>query len=129
MSATLRGTAILATTSPTLTLTLPTGTVAGDTAVFFAAGAWQINTPSGWTVVCTPTNASNWNGAVFTRVLTSGDISTGTATVTFVNTGDAVAAVASSFCRTSDALSLIDGVVQLFIGSVTITCTSTTEVT
>lgn len=64
------------------TVSIPAGAQAGDLAILFAAHAWSASTPSGWAQENNLTG-SNWNGAVFSKVLSSGDITTGSVTVTF----------------------------------------------
>jgi len=63
-------------------LTLPTGSVAGDLMVIFAGHGFGVNTPSGWTVR-DASAGSNYNGGTFSKVLSAGDISTGSVTVSF----------------------------------------------
>jgi hypothetical protein len=78
---TLRGTAIQAAIASSYTLTLPAGTSAGDRAVIVFGHGFDPVAPGGWTTL--DINSGNaWNGAVFTKLLSSGDISTGSVTVT-----------------------------------------------
>lgn len=59
---------------------------AGDLAIFFANGFWSPTLPSGWTQF--GASSSQWLGFGAYKVLSSGDISTGSLTITFSNTGD-----------------------------------------
>ena len=79
---TVRGSGAQTFNSNTTTITLPAGTVAGDLAVVFVGHAYGANNPSGWTQLDNQ-QGSNTNGATFAKVLTSGDITTGSVTVTF----------------------------------------------
>lgn len=63
----------------------PTGSVSGDTCVVFAGNGWNVNTPSGWTSLDNLVG-TNVNGAVFYKTLTSGDITTGSVTITYAGT-------------------------------------------
>lgn len=80
----IRGSAIQAPGSvSSVTVTWPSGTVAGDLAVItisggFAASGTQF-TSAGWTQGCN-LSASGWSTGVFYKVLTSGDITTGSFT-------------------------------------------------
>lgn len=67
------------------TVALPAGCVAGDNVVVFATQAWQVNTPAGYGLISN-NNQANYNYGVFTKTLTSADITTGTVTVTFTGT-------------------------------------------
>lgn len=62
----------------------PSGSAAGDTCIVFAGHGWDVTNPSGWTVLDNSTG-SNFNGATFIKTLSSGDISTGSVTVSFAN--------------------------------------------
>lgn len=90
----IRGTGIQASSASSYTVNWPTGTVAGDLAIIFTGGGFGISSvPSGWTTLDMITGASNWNGSVFCKVLTSGDISTGHVVVSYSGTFDAVTAI------------------------------------
>lgn len=74
--------------------TLPAGAAAGDTCFLFTGGAWGTSTVgSGWTRLDNM-QGGNYNGAVYYKVLTAGDISTGTVTVTFAGSANATVAMA-----------------------------------
>src|SRR5690348_8305998 len=89
---TIRGSNIQSSSASSYTVSFPAGTLAGDLAVLFAGHAWTVNTPSGWTAQ-NALPAANFGGAVFSRVLTSGDISTGSVTVTTTGTFNGVLAI------------------------------------
>jgi len=76
-----RASKISSSSSASYTITWPTGTLAGDTVLFFGGHGFGINLPAGWVQLSNLTGA-NFNGAVFSRVLSSADITTGSVTVT-----------------------------------------------
>lgn len=89
----LRGSGITSTVGgSSITISFPAGTVAGDLAVLCVGSQNSISTPTGWTLQTT-TAPSFWAGGIYTKVLTSGDITTGT--VTANSTGDSVATIAT----------------------------------
>lgn len=63
-------------------INLPAGSAAGDRAVLFASHGYGVNAVSGWTSLDS-SGGSNINGAVFTKILDSADITAGSVTVTF----------------------------------------------
>ncbi len=65
--------------------TFPTGSAAGDLCVIFAGHGYGTTTPAGWTELDNR-QGSNFNGACFYKFLTSGDISTGSVTISFAGT-------------------------------------------
>jgi hypothetical protein len=87
-----RGTGIQASSASSYTVSWPSGTVAGDTAIIFAAGGWYPSTPSGWTLIAN-SPGSYWQGAVFAKILTSSDITAGSVTVSFSGTYDSVVSI------------------------------------
>jgi hypothetical protein len=89
-SSTIRSSNITAGASGSVTVTWPTGAAAGDRAIINASSDWAVNTPSGWDTL-QQADGSNINGEVMTKVLTSGDISTGSVTITFAGTGSELA--------------------------------------
>jgi hypothetical protein len=95
MSVALRSTNATTGAAASFTITLPAGSIAGDFAVLFVGGGYSPVTPSGWTAINGPTSASNWNGGVFIKSLTSGDITTGSVTVSMGGNFDAYLAMAS----------------------------------
>ena len=85
------------------TITAPTGTVAGDTLLLFIAGnsnAPNYNTPAGWTRVQSEVGSS-FEGALFTKTATAGDIGT-PITVTTTNPTDGTAYVVKSDLTIAD---------------------------
>lgn len=64
------------------TITLPSGSAADDFCMLFVGHGYNAVAPTGWGSLDNSTGA-NYNGAVFYKKLTSADVSTGTATVTF----------------------------------------------
>jgi hypothetical protein len=66
-------------------IALPTGSAAGDLCFLFGGHGFAVSTPSGWTPL-TVSSGSNYNGAVFRRVLSSADITAGSITVSFGGT-------------------------------------------
>lgn len=89
---TIRGTGIQASSATSYTVNWPTGTVSGDFAVIMCGHGWSASTPSGWTSNDNQAG-SGWNGAVFSKTLTSGDISAGHVTVSFAGSFDGVIAI------------------------------------
>lgn len=66
-------------TTTSITLALPAGTAAGDLGVIISSGG-NTASSSGWTVIAQ--NGGFWNNMVLTKTITSGDVSTGSITVT-----------------------------------------------
>lgn len=64
------------------TVTLPTGSAAGDWLVLLVGHGYQVNTPAGYDLV-ENTNQGFYNGAVFAKQLIAADITAGSVTVTF----------------------------------------------
>ena len=93
---TLRGSAILAQSASSFTLTFPAGTIAGDFAVLFAASGQYVNSVSGWTPIYVWASSGDWwNGGIASKILTATDISTGSVTVTMTGSTDGVVALAT----------------------------------
>lgn len=81
--ASIRGSRLLyVNNSGTGTLTLPTGSVAGDRMVVCAGHGYGVTTPVGWTSLDNSAG-SNFNGAVFTKILSGADIIAGNVVITF----------------------------------------------
>lgn len=81
----IRGSAITASASASsLTLAFPAGTQAGDLAILFFCSDFTPGTPSGWTNLYLGTGLT-CQAIAASKVLTSGDISTGSATATQTN--------------------------------------------
>jgi hypothetical protein len=101
---TVRGTGMQASTAASFTVSWPSGTVAGDLALIFVGGDWNIaSTPTGWNLVDSQ-SGSEWNGSVIGKVLTSTDISTGSVTVTLPYSSDAAVAIITFVGQTTSAL-------------------------
>lgn len=95
----IRGTNSLTNTARVLNmvLPLPAGTQAGDLAILYSLTTAAVaNVPSGWTTLSA--SAGTWGGFVASKILTSGDITTGSVTVnvgsSFGTNGDAITEIA-----------------------------------
>ena len=91
---TLVGSSYAVSTANTVTINFPTGSAAGNVAVLFVGSAWVVTTPSGWTALANITS-TQWQGAAFTKVLTSADITAGSVTVTLNGAYSNTAAMAT----------------------------------
>jgi len=91
-SPTIRGSGLQASSNSTFTVSLPAGSQAGDLAVVFFGAAYDATgTPSGWTAYADyGAGLPWWGGRIYTRTLDAGDISTGSMSVTFTSSYDAV---------------------------------------
>ncbi len=89
---TVRGSGIQYATTSTITVSWPAGTVAGDLAVICIQASYNTTVPSGWTTNDNHVGATV-NGAVFSKVLTSADISTGSVAVSLAGAYGATAAI------------------------------------
>ena len=78
----IRGTGQQASSASSYVVPWPSGTIAGDFAVIYCGHAWPANLPSGW-MENDNQAGSNWNGAVFSKRLSTTDITAGSVTVTF----------------------------------------------
>lgn len=78
--ATIRGSIIQSANSSTFTVTWPVGTLAGDLAIIYAGHGFSLLNPAGWIIIDNQAG-SNANGAIWAKVLTAGDISTGSVVV------------------------------------------------
>lgn len=87
-----RSSGIQAGSADSYVVNFPLGSAAGDVACIFAGHAFEINTPAGWGLVDSSTG-TYWNGAVFAKILTAGDISTGSVTVTTAGSYNGVIAI------------------------------------
>lgn len=66
----------------TITVPWPTGTLEGDTVYIFTSHGWSASNPSGWEVL--RNDAGTFiNGAVWRKVMTSADISTGSVVINY----------------------------------------------
>ncbi len=73
-----------ASSGTSITCTLPTGTIAGDTVVAFACGGFGVTGPgvvTGWTQVWYDGSTTITTGGLWWKVMTSGDISAGNMTI------------------------------------------------
>jgi len=85
----IRGTGIQASSAASYTVNWPAGSVTGDTALIFIGGGWVPTLPRGWAQLDNQ-QGSNWNGAVFYKILSAADISTGHVSISFSGTFDSV---------------------------------------
>jgi hypothetical protein len=90
-----------------VTVPWPAGTVAGDLALIATSNGYQTNVPAGWTQLQRD-NQSNWNGAIFYKVLTAGDITAGSVNVTFTNSYSGCAAIATYQDGANLTVALVD---------------------
>lgn len=94
---TLRGTPTIQTSSATpVTLTFPTGTAVGDLVIVIASNENNIfNIGGGWTILVNTGGSAQVAGAAWSKVMTSGDIATGSVNVSPNGTFPGVYAIAS----------------------------------
>jgi len=90
---TIRATDIGTGSANSVNIPFPGTAVAGDTAFIFLGAGYAVNNVSGWSIISNLVG-SNFNGAAFYKELTSGDISTGSVTVTFAGSYNFVWAIA-----------------------------------
>lgn len=93
LSPTLRGVTEVTKSANSFTLSLPAGSQAGDLAILMCGHGWSATNPNGWTVNDN-SSGSNWNGAVFSKLLSSGDITAGSITIAFAGSFDGYALLA-----------------------------------
>ena len=86
--------------SNTVNVPWPAGTVAGDTVYIFTAHGWAASDPAGWTVIRNEAGPFV-NGAVWSKVMTAGDIAAGSVTINY----------AGSFGGTVQAVTIIGSTV------------------
>lgn len=77
-----------------VTLSLPAGTIAGDLVVIVAGHGYPLVPLVGWTVLQQDTGTW-WSGSVSYKVMTPSDITAGSVTVTFKNSFNGCATIAS----------------------------------
>lgn len=77
----------LASSANSYNLAFPGASTVGSMAIIFGGHGYNWNLPSGWTSN-NATNQSNWNGCIFSKVLTQTDITNGSVTVTAAGTYD-----------------------------------------
>lgn len=104
-AATVRAVSVANVSAASITITLPTGTVAGDSVVACISGGNVITCPSGWATIRAQvgTGSNLWIGVK--NNLTSGEITTGSFTFSFAGSFDAVGSLVSF---TNNALSVYD---------------------
>ncbi len=90
----IRGTGIQASSASSYTVAWPSGTLAGDFAVLLVGHAYPVSaTPTGWTANNGPLGGSYFIGSVYSKTLTSADITAGSVTVTMTGTYDGCLAI------------------------------------
>lgn len=89
-----RGSNSATSTTGSITIALPTGSQAGDFALLYVANGFSPAVPSGWTTISPTPGSSVWFAFTASKLLTSGDISTGSITV---GTGGVFNAVAEIY--------------------------------
>ncbi len=81
----------------TLTINLPTGTVANDLVIVTVGSIFGLNAyPTGWSGI-ENLQGSNWNGATFYKIMTAADIAAGNVSMAFASGGYDIVATAVSF--------------------------------
>lgn len=89
-----RSTNITSSSAASYVLPFPTGTILNDIVFVFGGHGFLINAPANWVIV-DKQDGTNFNGAVFAKVMTAGDIITGSVTVTTGGTFNGVFALAT----------------------------------
>ena len=82
---TVRASTMITASNSTYTVTFPTGSVAGDMAfIWFVHGFSISSIPTGWNLIAqNPASVGNISAGLMGKVLSSGDISTGSVTLSF----------------------------------------------
>lgn len=84
------------------TLTLPSGTVAGDYCVAILGNVWSASSLSGITSWSTQLTLDTWGNTYYlAKKLTSADITAGSVTANFSGTGPGYSAIATASCSVS----------------------------
>lgn len=78
---TIRASNIQSASAASYTVTWPAGTIAGDVVIIFGGHAFAFNNPAGWTILDNQTG-TNFGGAAWVKVMTAGDITAGSVTIT-----------------------------------------------
>lgn len=99
---TLRNTGIQTGSAASYTVAWPSGTLANDLAVIMGGHGFAFNIPSGWTQLNIG-SGTNWNGVAIYKILSSGDISTGSVAVTTGGSFNGVLAIATIQTGTFDS--------------------------
>lgn len=88
-----RGTGIQAASASNYTVSWPSGSVAGDLAIIFIAGGWDISgAPSGWNLI-DKKSGTNWSGSIIAKILTPSDISSGSVIINMTGSFDSVLSI------------------------------------
>lgn len=101
-----RASKISSSSASSYTITWPTGSIAGDTVLFFGGHGFGYNLPAGWIQLSNLTG-SNFNGAVFSRILSATDITTGSVTITTTGAYNGVVCLVTmiGYCQVRGAVS------------------------
>jgi hypothetical protein len=91
-----------------VTITWPTGTIAGDVVIIFVSDGYALNSPADW-VILNNTGGNDWaNGLTAIKVMTAADITSGSVTVTLIGAYNGAAAAVtvdgSTLNRMTEAL-------------------------
>ena len=86
---TVRGNAMNTFNSSGVTISFPTGTIAGDLVVVCVGHGYGNSTPAGWTQLDN-LSGTNFNGGAFYRIMSASDITTGNVSVSFSGTYNGV---------------------------------------
>lgn len=101
---TIRSSNIQSSSASTYTVTWPTGTVVGDLVVIFGGHGFQFSSPpSGWAELDNQ-QGGNFNGATFAKIMTSGDITTGSVSITTTGAFNGVLVAATITGTTTQGL-------------------------
>ena len=88
---TVRASSILPFNASSVTVSWPSGTIAGDLVVIFVGDGYAVNSPSGWAVF-NNTGSNDWaNGLTAAKIMTAADISAGAVNVTLTGAYNGVA--------------------------------------
>lgn len=92
---TLRGSSITSSSNSSYVITFPSGTVVGDRVIISGGHGFALSSyPSGWAVLDNQTG-TNWNGFILTKIMTTADITTGSATIVMAGTFNGVISAVS----------------------------------
>jgi hypothetical protein len=89
---TVRSSSITSSSAASYTVAWPAGTVAGDVVFIFAEHGFAYNNPAGWTIFDNQ-SGSGAGGLTAAKVMTAGDIATGSVTLTTTGTFNGVLAL------------------------------------
>jgi hypothetical protein len=110
---TIRATSIASFNASSVTIPWPAGTVAGDLVIIFVSDGYAVNSPTGWTIL-NNTGPNDWaDGLTAAKLMTSADITAGSATITLVGPYNGVAAAVtvdgSTFTHVREVTALRSG--------------------